>query len=76
MEDGDLLLIDAGCEYAYYASDVTRTFPVNGRFTKAQRAIYELVLEAQRASIVATRPAATLAAGSSTRSTMPSLAPE
>lgn len=60
MEEGELLLIDAGCEYGYYASDVTRTFPVNGRFTKEQRAIYELVLDAQVASIEATKPGATL----------------
>ena len=51
LNDGDLLLIDAGCELNYYASDVTRTFPVNGRFTAAQRAVYEIVLEAQRAAI-------------------------
>ncbi|MEZ4371623.1 MAG: aminopeptidase P N-terminal domain-containing protein [Polyangiaceae bacterium] len=60
MQDGDLLLIDAGCEYGYYASDITRTFPVSGTFTPAQRKIYELVLEAQFASIRATRPGATL----------------
>ncbi len=60
MEDGDLLLIDAGCEYGYYASDVTRTFPVNGTFSKPQQAIYELVLEAQLAGIEACRPGATL----------------
>lgn len=51
LEDGDLLLIDAGCEYDYYASDVTRTVPVNGRFTPEQRTIYEIVLEAQLAAI-------------------------
>ncbi len=51
MKDGELVLIDAGCEYEYYASDVTRTFPVNGRFTRHQRAIYELVLKAQLAAI-------------------------
>jgi Xaa-Pro aminopeptidase len=60
MEDGDLLLIDAGCEYGYYASDVTRTFPVSGRFTPEQRAIYQIVLDAQLASIEATRLGATL----------------
>ncbi len=51
LADGDLLLVDAGCEYDYYASDVTRTFPVNGKFTPEQRAIYEIVLEAQLAAI-------------------------
>ena len=51
LEDGDLLLIDAGCELDYYASDVTRTFPVNGRFSPEQRAVYEIVLEAQFAAI-------------------------
>ena len=51
LKDGDLVLIDAGCEYQYYASDVTRTFPINGRFTGAQRAIYEVVLAAQTAAI-------------------------
>ena len=56
MADGDLLLIDAGCEYGYHASDITRTFPVNGRFTALQRAVYEVVLQAQLASIAAARP--------------------
>ena len=60
IEDDDLLLIDAGCEYDYYASDITRTFPVSGQFTRAQREIYEVVLAAQLASIEATRPEATL----------------
>jgi Xaa-Pro aminopeptidase len=55
MQDGDLLLIDAGCEFDYYAADVTRTFPVSGTFTPAQRAIYQLVLDAQLASIEVTR---------------------
>jgi Xaa-Pro aminopeptidase len=60
MEDGDLLLIDAGTEYGYYAADVTRTFPVGGKFTAPQRTIYDLVLAAQDASIEATRPGATI----------------
>ncbi len=51
LRDGDLLLIDAGCELDYYASDITRTFPVNGRFSPEQRAVYEVVLEAQHAAI-------------------------
>jgi Xaa-Pro aminopeptidase len=51
LKEGDLLLIDAGCEYDYYASDVTRTLPVDGRFSAEQRAIYEIVLEAQLAAI-------------------------
>jgi Xaa-Pro aminopeptidase len=58
MNDGDLLLIDAGCEYQGYASDITRTFPVNGKFTGPQKAIYELVLAAQLACIDAVRPGA------------------
>jgi len=48
---GDLLLIDAGCEYDYYASDITRTIPVSGKFSAEQRAVYEIVLEAQLAAI-------------------------
>ena len=56
LEDGDLLLIDAGCEYQYYASDITRTFPVNGRFNAQQRAVYEVVLEAQEAALRRCRP--------------------
>jgi Xaa-Pro aminopeptidase len=60
MQDGELVLIDAGCEYASYASDVTRTFPVNGRFSDAQRRVYELVLEAELAGIRSVRPGATL----------------
>lgn len=54
LKDGDLLLIDAGCELDYYASDITRTFPVNGRFSSEQRAVYEIVFEAQRAAIAKT----------------------
>jgi len=60
MEQGDLLLIDAGAEYDYYACDVTRTFPVSGRFSPAQRAIYDVVLAAQAAAIAAVRPGTTL----------------
>ncbi|MGB5813218.1 MAG: Xaa-Pro aminopeptidase [Polyangiales bacterium] len=60
MADGELLLIDAGCELDYYASDVTRTFPVNGRFTREQRAIYELVLASQKEAIAAVKPGTTL----------------
>ena len=56
LRDGDLLLIDAGCELDGYASDITRTFPVNGRFSGAQRDVYELVLAAQRAALEAVRP--------------------
>ncbi|HEY1327307.1 MAG TPA: aminopeptidase P N-terminal domain-containing protein [Casimicrobiaceae bacterium] len=58
MQDGDLLLIDAGCEYHGYASDITRTFPVSGRFSGPQRDIYELVLAAQLACLDAVRPGA------------------
>lgn len=58
MCDGDLLLIDAGCELDGYASDITRTFPVNGRFSAAQRDIYELVLSAQQAARESIRPGA------------------
>jgi len=56
LVDGDLLLVDAGCEYACYASDITRTYPVNGRFTPAQREIYDIVLEAQLAAIAKVKP--------------------
>jgi Xaa-Pro aminopeptidase len=51
LRDGDLLLVDAGAEFACYASDITRTYPVNGRFSTAQRALYDVVLAAQRAAI-------------------------
>jgi Xaa-Pro aminopeptidase len=60
FEAGDLLLIDAGCEYGYYASDVTRTFPVDGRFSEPQRRVYEVVLEAQLAAIEEARPGGTI----------------
>jgi len=56
LADNDLLLIDAGCELDGYAADVTRTFPVNGRFAGPQRAVYELVLEAQAAAIAEVKP--------------------
>ncbi len=56
LHDGDLLLIDAGCELQCYASDITRTFPVNGRFSKEQRALYEVVLESNYAAIEQVRP--------------------
>lgn len=58
LRDGDLVLIDAGAEIEYYAADITRTFPVNGRFSGEQRAIYEIVLAAQRAAIDQVRPGA------------------
>jgi Xaa-Pro aminopeptidase len=56
LTEGELLLIDAGCELDGYASDITRTFPVSGRFSGAQRTLYDIVLEAQEAAIAATRP--------------------
>jgi Xaa-Pro aminopeptidase len=56
LRDGDLLLIDAGAEYQCYASDITRTFPVNGKFSPEQRALYDIVLAAQRAGIDQVRP--------------------
>ncbi len=55
LRDGELLLIDAGAEYRSYAADITRTFPVNGRFSPAQRALYEVVLDAQAAAIDSAR---------------------
>jgi Xaa-Pro aminopeptidase len=58
LDDGALLLIDAGCELDGYASDVTRTFPVNGKFSGPQKDVYELVLAAQAAAIAATKPGA------------------
>ena len=58
LSDGELLLIDAGCELDGYASDITRTFPVNGNFTGPQRDLYELVLAAQSAAIVEVKPGA------------------
>ncbi len=58
LRDGDLLLIDAGAEIDCYAADITRTFPVNGRFNREQRALYEIVLAAQQAAIDKIRPGA------------------
>jgi Xaa-Pro aminopeptidase len=56
--DGDLILIDAGCELDSYAADITRTYPVNGRFSAPQKALYELVLAAQAAALAQVRPGA------------------
>ena len=56
IEEGDLVLIDAGCEYEYYASDITRTFPASGKFSDEQKAIYEIVLKAQEAAIEGIKP--------------------
>ncbi|GAB4201164.1 MAG: Xaa-Pro aminopeptidase [Wenzhouxiangellaceae bacterium] len=56
LRDGDLVLVDAGCEAHKYAADITRTFPVNGRFSAEQKALYEIVLEAQLAAIAEARP--------------------
>ena len=56
LADGDLVLVDAGCEYEMYASDVTRTFPANGRFSDAQRELYDVVLEANNAATAAAQP--------------------
>ncbi len=56
LQDGDLLLIDAGCELEGYAADITRTFPVNGKFSAAQKDVYELVLAAQAAAIAQVKP--------------------
>jgi Xaa-Pro aminopeptidase len=56
LKDGDLLLVDAGCELQSYASDITRTYPVNGKFTPEQRAVYEVVLEANLAAIEKVKP--------------------
>jgi Xaa-Pro aminopeptidase len=60
LKDGDLLLIDAGAHYKGYASDITRTFPVNGRFTKSQREVYDTVLEVEIACLEATKKGNTI----------------
>jgi Xaa-Pro aminopeptidase len=59
LRDGELLLVDAGAEYKGYASDITRTFPISGRFSKAQRDIYDLVLRAQMSCVEMVRPGTT-----------------
>ena len=59
-QDGELILVDAGCEYDYLAADITRTFPANGRFSSAQRAAYDVVLAAQMRAMKAVKPGATL----------------
>jgi len=56
LNDGDLLLIDAGCESLGYASDITRTFPINGCFSKAQKQVYQIVLSAQKSAIASIKP--------------------
>jgi len=58
LQDGDLVLIDAGCELDHYAADITRTFPVNGRFSESQRIIYEIVLAAHQAALACIKPGA------------------
>jgi Xaa-Pro aminopeptidase len=60
IRDGDLVLVDAGCEYDHYTADITRTWPANGTFTPAQRRVYDLVLEAQVGAISLARPGATI----------------
>jgi len=62
-QDGDLVLIDAGAEYRGYASDITRTFPVNGRFSREQRALHDLVAAAQRAALAKAQPGVPYEAG-------------
>jgi Xaa-Pro aminopeptidase len=60
ISDGDIVLMDSGAEYQNYASDITRSFPINGKFTLTQRAIYDVVLQTQDACIAATKPGVTL----------------
>lgn len=60
IRDGELILMDAGCEYYGYVSDITRTWPVNGRYTPAQQALYEAVLDVQKLIISATKVNETL----------------
>ena len=61
LRNGDLVLIDAGCEFAMYAGDITRTFPVNGKFSEAQKAIYNIVLQAQKRAIELLVPGSSIA---------------
>jgi len=56
MQDGDVVVMDCGAEYGYYSADITRSVPVNGKFTKEQRAIYQIVLDAQNAAIRMVKP--------------------
>ena len=60
IADGDLVLVDAGCEYDHYTADITRTWPANGRFSPAQRRVYELVLATQKQAIAMAKPGATI----------------
>jgi Xaa-Pro aminopeptidase len=60
MRDGDLVVIDIGAEYSGYAGDVTRTYPVSGKFTQRQREIYQIVLDAQKAAFEKVKPGATM----------------
>lgn len=60
MRDGDLVVVDIGAEYSGYAADITRTYPVSGRFTERQREIYQIVLDAQKAALAEVRPGASL----------------
>jgi Xaa-Pro aminopeptidase len=60
IRDGDLVLIDAGCEYQHYTADITRTWPANGRFTAPQRSVYDAVLATQKSAIAMARPGVTL----------------
>jgi len=62
LKDGDLLLIDAGAEYQGYAADITRTFPVNGRFSEPQKQLYQVVLDAQEAALAVIKPGANMPA--------------
>ena len=62
MHDKDLLLIDAGAEYDYYTADITRVFPVGGKFTREQAEVYGAVLKAQKECIARSKPGTTLAA--------------